>query len=36
MNRTSLAAVTVLTVWAVFRAAEEVARIWYVRLLTRP
>jgi len=31
MNRTSLAAVTVLTIWGVARAAAEAARIWYVR-----
>ena len=30
MNRTSLAAVTVLTIWGV---AAEAARIWYVRAI---
>ena len=31
MNRTSLAAVTVLTIWGVVRAVEDAARVWYVR-----
>ena len=31
MGRTSLAAVTVLTVWGVVRAVEDAARVWYVR-----
>jgi len=31
MNRTSLLAVTALTIWGVARAAEEAARIWVTR-----
>ena len=31
MTRTSLLAVTVLTIWGVARAAEEAARIWIIR-----
>ena len=31
MTRTSLLAVTALTIWGVIRAAEEAARIWVTR-----
>jgi hypothetical protein len=33
MDRTSLLAVTALTIWGVARAATEAARVWYIHAI---